>query len=164
VTAGRSDLRPVAYAGTAALCVAALGALSTDTGPWYESLAKPAWTPPNVVFGPAWTVIYALCVLAAVEAWRAARDRRERRAVVVLFLANGVLNVLWSIVFFAIRRPDLALLAVGALWLSVLGLVLRYSRPPRRRAGLVLLPYLAWVSFAAALNVAVVRLNPPFGG
>jgi tryptophan-rich sensory protein len=163
VTGGSTDRRPVLYGALAALCVAVLGGLSTDTGPWYRNLVKPVWTPPDLLFGPAWTLIYALCVISFAEVWRSAADAAGRRRAVVLFLVNGVVNLLWSVVFFAMRRPDLALLVVAALWLSVAGLVMRYSRPPRRRPGLLLLPYLAWVTFAAALNLAVVRLNPPFG-
>lgn len=155
-------LRPAAYAAAVAVGVAVLGGLATDLGPWYQSLVKPAFQPPDWLFGPAWTVIYACAAAAAVEAWLRAPDPLRRREVVELFLLNGGLNLLWSILFFRLRRPDWALLEVGALWLSILVLLLvvrGFSRP----SAWLLLPYLAWVGFAAVLNAAVVDLNAPFG-
>lgn len=156
-------LRPAAYAAVVAVGVAVLGGLATDLGPWYQALVKPAWQPPDWLFGPAWTVIYACAAAAAVEGWLRAPDALRRREVVELFLLNGALNLLWSILFFRFRRPDWALLEVGALWLSILVLLLvlrGFSRP----SAWLLLPYLAWVGFAAVLNLAVVHLNGPFGG
>lgn len=153
---------PVLVAAGAAILVAAVGATMTDIGPWYQGLAKPSWQPPDWLFGPAWTVIFALAALSAVTAWRDAPDQAAREWMVALFAINGVLNIAWSALFFRFRRPDWALIEVLILWLSVLALILvlrRYSRP----AALMLVPYLAWVAFAAAVNLAVVRLNPPFG-
>jgi tryptophan-rich sensory protein len=158
-----SRLRPAAHAAAVAVGVAVLGALATDLGPWYRDLVKPAFQPPDWLFGPAWTLIYACAAAAAVEAWLRAPDPLRRREVVELFLLNGILNLLWSILFFRLRRPDWALLEVGALWLSVLVLLLvvrGFSRP----SAWLLLPYLAWVGFAAILNLAIVHLNAPFGG
>lgn len=154
--------RALWYAALGALCVAALGGLATDLSEWYRALAKPAWNLPDWLFGPAWTVIYALTALAGVEAWQAA-DPAQRRVVGALFIVNGALNVLWSLLFFRLRRPDWALLEVALLWLSILSLIV-YCGALRRRTVLLLLPYLLWVSFAAALNAAIVGLNEPFGG
>lgn len=154
--------RALWYAALGALCVAALGGLATDLSEWYRALAKPAWNPPDWLFGPAWTVIYALTALAGVEAWQAA-DAAQRRLVGALFIVNGALNVLWSLLFFRLRRPDWALFEVALLWLSILSLIV-YCGALRRRTVLLLLPYLLWVSFAAALNAAIVDLNEPFGG
>jgi tryptophan-rich sensory protein len=159
---GRGRLLPVIVAAGAAILVASVGATMTDIGPWYQGLAKPSWQPPDWLFGPAWTLIFALAALSAVTAWRDAPSQAEREWMVGLFAINGVLNILWSALFFRLRRPDWALVEVVLLWLSVLALMLvlrRYSRP----AALMLLPYLAWVAFAAVLNLAVVRLNAPFG-
>jgi benzodiazapine receptor len=159
---GRGRLLPVIVAAGAAIVVASVGATMTDIGPWYQALAKPSWQPPDWLFGPAWTLIFALAALSAVTAWRDAPDQASREWMIGLFAVNGVLNILWSALFFRFRRPDWALFEVVLLWLSVLALILvlrRYSRP----ASLMLLPYLAWVAFAAAVNLAVVRLNPPFG-
>lgn len=159
---GAGRLLPVIVAAAAAIVVASVGATMTDIGPWYQGLAKPSWQPPDWLFGPAWTLIFALAALSAVTAWRDAPSQAEREWMVGLFAVNGVLNILWSALFFRLRRPDWALVEVVLLWLSVLALMLvlrRYSRP----AALMLLPYLAWVAFAAVLNLAVVRLNAPFG-
>lgn len=154
--------RALWYAALGALAVAVLGGLATEIGPWYRSLAKPSWNPPDGLFGPAWTLIYALTALAGVEAWQAARDRPQRRVLASLFIVNGCLNILWSLLFFRLRRPDWALLEVGALWLSIVSLLV-YCGRLRRRTIALLLPYLVWVSFAALLNASIVSLNGPFG-
>lgn len=147
--------------GVAALAVASLGATFTDLGPWYQSLRQPSWKPPDVLFGPAWTLIFALAAISAVIGWRNAPNQSSREWMVGLFALNGSLNVLWSLFFFRLQRPDWALVEVALLWLSILWLILvlgRYSKP----ASLLLVPYLLWVTFAAALNLAVVQLNGPF--
>ncbi len=153
--------RAILVAGAAALGVAALGGLMTDLGPWYESLRKPAWQPPGWLFGPVWTVIFALTALAGVAAWRGARTERDRPWILVLLLFNGTLNVLWSLLFFRLHRPDWALAEVALLWLSIIALMIvlwRFSRA----ATFLLVPYLVWVAFAGYLNMTVVRLNGPF--
>lgn len=153
---------PVIVAALAALGIAMLGATITDLGPWYQSLEKPAWTPPGPVFPIAWTVIFALAAWSAVTTWRRTPNARQADWVIGLFAFNGFLNILWSLLFFRMQRPDWAFAEVLLLWLSVLALVVlcwRYSR----LAGVLLLPYLAWVSVAAALNWSVVELNGPFG-
>ncbi len=152
---------PVAVAAAAALLVAILGFLATDLEGWYRQLQKPPWNPPQWAFGPAWTLIYALAALAAASAWAGAPDIAARQRVIGLFALNAFLNVLWSLLFFRLQRPDMALIEVGVLWLSIVLLIVtmrRYSRT----ASLLLVPYLAWVTFAAALNAAVVGLNAPF--
>ena len=87
---------PILVAAAAALAVAALGASATDIGPWYQSLREPAGKPPDWLFGPAWTLIYALTALAGVIAWRATKGRAARQFILTLFAANALLNVLWS--------------------------------------------------------------------
>ena len=157
----RARLIPVLVAAAAALAVAGLGALMTDLGPWYLGLRQPAWKPPDWLFGPAWTLIFALAALAGVMAWKRAPDRASRDWLLALFALNAFLNILWSLFFFRLQRPDWALLEVVFLWLSVLLLIVVVSRYAKAAAG-VLLVYLAWVTFAATLNLAVVRLNGPF--
>jgi translocator protein len=144
-------------AAAGALVVAGLGGAMTDLGPWYAALSQPAWKPPDVWFGPAWTLIYTLAAVAAVKAWLAA-DRAGQRRLVAAFILNGVLNVLWSALFFRARRPDWALAEVVLLWLSIVLLIVLAARSSTAAAWL-LVPYLLWVSFAATLNHAVVRLN-----
>lgn len=140
--------------------VALLGMAASEIGPWYRALAKPSWQPPDWAFGPAWTLIYLVSGAAIVRvAVRAAG--RERTRWLAALAANGVLNVLWSALFFKLRRPDWALAEVVLLWASILLLVLLARRHDALSA-LLLLPYLAWVTFAGILNLAVVRLNGPF--
>ncbi len=141
------------------MLVAVLGALSTDLGPWYRELSKPAWNPPDWLFGPAWTLIYALAAASAVTAWWASRSREHRWAIILLFGLNGALNVAWSYLFFSAKRLDWAMLEVVLLWLSIVLLIAVIGRISRRSAWL-LVPYLAWVTFASALNWAVLWLNP----
>jgi tryptophan-rich sensory protein len=154
--------REVAAAGLVAaiaVCaVAGLGTLGTDLGPWYQGLRQPAWKPPDLWFGPAWTLVFSLIGWAAARAWLRARDAAERTRLLWAFGINGVLNVLWSWLFFRWRRPDWAQFEVLPFWLSIIGLIVLVRRTDKSAAAL-LLPYLAWVTFAAALNHAVVRLN-----
>lgn len=164
MTAARPPLRiPIIVAAVSAIVVANLGGLLTDLGVWYQNLEKPSWQPPDWLFPPAWTVIFVLTAASAVLAWRAAPDTAGRAWIIGSFAVNGVLNVLWSGLFFALRRPDWALAAAMALWLSIVVLIVVTGRFSRTSAWL-LSPYLAWVSFAIALNYAVVQLNGPFGG
>lgn len=124
-------------------------------GPWYDALAKPSWNPPAWVFGPTWTILYALMALAAWKVWIVVR--RIDLALVV-YGVQLVLNGLWSYLFFGLQRPDLALIDIAAMWLMILlTLVLFWRRD--RLAGMLLVPYLLWVSFASALNFAIWQLN-----
>lgn len=154
--------RPIVVAAAAALAVAIAGGVMTDIGPWYQALEKSALTPPDWAFGPAWTIIYALAAIAGVLGWRAATKSRDRALLLSLFFVNALLNVLWSLFFFTLRRPDFALAEVATLWISVFVLIV-FLWPLRRRASVVLAPYLAWVTYAAYLNYRVVALNPAFG-
>jgi translocator protein len=161
MAARRSFWKPVLIAAAVAIFIAVLGGTLTDTGAWYQNLHKPPWQPPDWLFAPAWTLIFALATASAVYAWRNAEGATQREWVIGLFALNGFLNVLWSTLFFAMRRPDWALIEVAFLWLSILLPIMafwRFARP----ASLCLLPYLGWVSFAAFLNPTVVRLNAPF--
>lgn len=155
-------LQPIGVAAAAAMFIAFLGGTITDLGPWYQSLRKPDWQPPGPAFGLIWTVIYALTAAAAVNTWRQAPKGAEREWVIGLFALNGFLNVFWSLLFFRLRRPDWSLLEVGFLWLSIVALIIFTARHSRL-AGVLLTPYLIWVSLAAVLNFDVVRLNGPFG-
>ena len=157
-----SAARQVGVAVGAALFVAVLGALMTDLGPWYAQLKRPSWQPPDWVFGPVWTTIFALCALAGLKGWRAAPSRPARQSLLLLFALNAFLNVVWSLLYFRLHRPDWSLIEVSFLWLSVLALIVLLARWSRLAAAL-LLPYLVWVAIAAALNWETVKLNGPFG-
>lgn len=153
---------PFTVAALAAMGVAALGATITDLGPWYQSLEKPSWNPPDVVFPIAWTTIFALVCVSAVTAWEKAQTSAKRDWVIGLFALNAFLNILWSLIFFRMQRPDLAFAELLLLWLSILFLII-YTGRISRLSSLMLVPYLIWVSIAGALNWQVIELNGPFG-
>jgi tryptophan-rich sensory protein len=117
--------------------------------------------PPNWLFGPAWTIILSLAAWSAVTAWNAAPDPATRIKVIILFATNAVFHALWSPLFFRARRPDWALVEVVFLWASLVALV-GGLWPISHHASMLVWPYLLWVSFAAWLNWAIVRLNRPF--
>ncbi len=153
---------PTLVAAGGVTVLAFCGGLLTRLDGWYYGLRKPVWQPPNWLFAPAWTLIFILEAAAGVIGWHAAPDAAAATALIASFVLNGVLNILWSWFFFWRRRPDFALREVGALWLSVLAMMLVLAQ----HAGLAwifLLPYLLWVSFASFLNYTIVRLNQPFG-
>ncbi len=153
--------QPTIVAAAAALFLMVGGALLTPIDRWYADLRKPAWNPPNWAFGPAWTVILCLWGWSAVLAWRGASGSAEQTTVLVLYGVNAVCHFLWSPLFFRLRRPDLALVEVVFLWLSLLALLV-LVRPFSVLATWLIVPYFIWVSFAACLNAAIVRLNRPF--
>ncbi len=161
-SASRRRLKPVAAAAGAAIFVAVVGGTLTDLGPWYQQLRQPSWRLPDAAFGPIWTVIFALAAAAGVIAWRRIGDPIQRQTIIGLFAFNGFLNILWSLLFFRLQRPDYALIEVGFLWISILVLIIYFIRRSPV-SSLLLVPYLAWVSLAAFLNYEVVRLNGPFG-
>lgn len=152
----------VVIAAAAAIAVAAIGGTLTDLGPWYQGLKQPDWRPPDAAFGIIWTVVFSLTAVAGVLAWRGARSAGERQSILGLFAINGFLNILWSLIFFQMKRPDHALFEVALLWLSIAALIVITWRASRL-ASLLLLPYLIWVSIAAVLNYEVVQMNGPFG-
>ena len=155
-------LLPASVAALVTAVIATLGATITILGPWYHGLSQPAWAPPDIAFGPAWTLIFGLCAIAATTAWMAAPSRATADVVIGLFALNGFLNLLWSFLFFRVQRPDLAAYEVWLLWASIAALIVVCRRFSPAAAWL-LVPYLLWVSFAGVLNEAVVRLNGPFG-
>ena len=126
-------------------------------GAWYERLAKPRWRPPNWVFAPAWAVLY-LCI--AVSGWLVWREAGFAAAAVPLavYAVQLALNAAWSWIFFGLRRPDLAFAEIVALWLSIAATIAAFY-PIHRGAAWLLVPYLCWMSFAGALNLAMWRLN-----
>jgi benzodiazapine receptor len=143
-----------------AFATASIGGSLTVLDDWYYVLVQPSWKPPDWLFGPAWTLLFGLMAWSGVIAWRAAAafPLQVRQRLLGLWTLNAVLNVGWSLLFFKLQRPGLAVLEVALLWASIVLLIL-HLRPYAPRAALLLCPYLAWVSFAALLNAAVVYLN-----
>jgi tryptophan-rich sensory protein len=126
-------------------------------GEWYAALAKPSWNPPSYVFAPVWTILYVLMGITAWLVWR--RFGFSGAPVSLgLFLFQLVLNGLWSYLFFGLHDLGLAFLDIVALWLAILATTIAFWRISVP-AGALLLPYLAWVSFASALNLQLWRLN-----
>lgn len=142
-----------------ALFLGIAGGLLTEIGPWYRNLRRPRLNPPDWLFGPAWTIILGLATWSAAIAWEAAGSADEQRLVLLLFGANAVLHLLWSPLFFKLKRPDWALIEVLFLWASLVALVVGLA-PISSKASMLIWPYLAWVTFASWLNWQIVRLNP----
>lgn len=126
-------------------------------GEWYAELRKPSWNPPGWVFGPVWTVLYVLMGAAAWLVWRKAGISGAPVALGI-FVAQLVLNGLWSYLFFGLHRPGAALIDIVALWLLILATLVLFWRV-RPLSGSLLIPYLLWVGFASALNYQLWRLN-----
>jgi tryptophan-rich sensory protein len=154
----RSAAALIVSAGTC-LLVGVSGSLVTATSvrEWYPHLQKPSWTPPSAAFGPVWTVLYLLMGVSAWLIWRDSVGSARRKALLI-FMIQLVLNGTWSFLFFGLRSPGWAALEIVLLWSSIVATMLAFARISRLAAGL-LLPYLLWVSYAAALNVAIWNLN-----
>ena len=135
---------------------AALGGLFMP-GEWYAQLRKPAWNPPSWIFGPVWTALYFMMAVAAWLVWLRGGFAAQRKAL-GFFLLQLSLNAAWSPLFFGLHNPGLAFAEIIALWLALLGTLIVFWQTHRAAAAL-LLPYLAWVTFAAALNFTLWRLN-----
>jgi tryptophan-rich sensory protein len=141
----------------------AIGALaSISAADFYTQLDRPAWAPPASLFGPAWTVLYVLMAVAAWLVWRA-RGFAGARVALTLFIVQLAFNALWTWVFFEWRRGALAFVVVVVLWLLIAATLVAFWRQ-HRLAGILLLPYLAWVSFASALTWSVWQRNPSLLG
>ena len=134
------------------------GVASINAGDFYSRLDRPTWAPPESVFGPVWTVLY---VLLGIAAWLVWRERHLPRASMALwlFVAQHALNALWTWLFFAWQRGMLAFVEIVVLWLLIVATLIAFWRI-RPLAGLLLVPYLLWVSYAAALTYAVWQRNP----
>ncbi len=125
---------------------------------WYASLQKPGFTPPNAVFSPVWITLFVLMGVAAFLVWDKGIGARGVKTALSFFGIQLVLNVLWSAFFFGLRSPLLAFVEIVVLWLAIGAAILTFYRVSRP-ASFLLIPYIAWVSFAAVLNCAIARLN-----
>lgn len=125
---------------------------------WYPTLAKPAWTPPDWLFPLAWTVLYVLMAIAVWLVWRRPADTSWRDRAIGLWWLQLGLNLAWSFLFFGQRAPLLGLIDVLLLWLAILATIAVFNRVERVAAWLMA-PYLLWVSYATAVNAAIVGMN-----
>lgn len=152
---------------------AAVGGVATNRARfgWYRRLRKPAWNPPDAIFGPVWTALYTAMGVASWLVWRrgqlsseeeTAQDQRsthtEVQGALTFYGIQLVLNTLWSIIFFGLRRIDLALIEIAPFWTTILVTLVRFYRV-HPVAGLLLAPYQLWVTFAVLLNARIWQLN-----
>lgn len=148
----------IVLAGFIGLCLAVGIIAGLVTAPavieWYPTLAKPSWTPPSWLFAPAWTVLYILMAVAAWLVWKAG----NAKAALILFFGQLLLNLAWSVLFFGARSPGLGLIDVTAMWLAIAATIFAFAFRSRL-AAFLMVPYLCWVSFAAALNASIFMLN-----
>jgi benzodiazapine receptor len=154
------DLSRLAICVGAVLLASAVGSFATVRAipTWYEGLAKPSFNPPAWLFGPAWTLLYLLMAVAAWLVWKQGIGADGVKLALAVFLVQLILNALWSILFFGLRSPLAGLADIIVLWLAILATIVLFFRVSVP-AGVLLLPYIAWVSFAAVLNAAILRLN-----
>jgi benzodiazapine receptor len=127
-------------------------------GGWYAALEKPSFTPPNWLFSPVWIALYALMAVAAFLVWNKGLGVRGAKTALIFFAAQLILNVLWSVIFFGLRSPGLAFVEIVVLWFAIAVSIITFYQVSKP-AALLLVPYIVWVSFAAALNLAIFRLN-----
>ena len=125
---------------------------------WYANLNRPSFTPPDWLFAPVWTTLYALMAVAAFLVWQKGLNNNAVRIALVFFLLQLFLNALWTPLFFGAKMLLLALVEIVLLWLAILITILTFARVSTLAACL-LLPYIAWTSFAAVLNAALYLLN-----
>lgn len=125
---------------------------------WYVTLNKPFFTPPNWIFGPVWTLLYFLMGLAFYLIWKQGWQKKKVKTAGMFFLAQLILNFIWSPIFFGLRAPLLGLIVIMAMW-ALIVMTMKKFYPLSQLAFYLLIPYLLWVSFASLLNVAIVVLN-----
>jgi len=152
----------VAWLAVSFIAAAVGSAASIQAGPFYAQLVRPEWAPPSDVFGPVWTILYALMGIAAWLVWRVGGFRAARTAL-TLFLVQLVVNALWSWLFFGWHLGGAAFADIVLLWVLIIATLVAFWRV-RPLAGVLLIPYLLWVSFASALNYSVWQLNPQLLG
>lgn len=158
---GAALLVQVAVALAWVTVVSLIGQRLTDLGPWYQELRQPPWKPPDWAFGVIWTSVFALIVASGVMTWRRCQTRIARVWLLALWGFNSILHMLWSLLFFTLKRPDWSMLEIPFLWISIAAIMV-FSWRLSRIASLLLVPYIVWVTIAAFLNLANVQLNGPF--
>ena len=123
---------------------------------WYLTLNKPSWNPPNWLFGPVWTLLYVLMGIACYLIWKS--DHPMKKPLLKLFAVQLILNALWSPAFFGMESPLIGLLVIIPLWIAILLCIIYFKKVSVVASGLMV-PYLVWVTFATALNTAILILN-----
>ena len=141
-------------------CAGLIGSVFTTPAipTWYATLQKPAFTPPNWLFAPAWTTLFLLMGISASIIWHRGLENRQVKAALMVFLIQLILNMLWSIAFFGLQSPISGVIIIVLLWAAILLTIIVFFKISRL-AGSLLLPYIGWVTFAAILNVSISILN-----
>ena len=141
-------------------CAGLIGSIFTTPAipTWYETLAKPSFTPPNWLFAPAWVTLYVLMGVAVFLVWRKGLGIKNVKAALITFLVQLVLNVLWSAIFFGAKSLVGGAVVIVLLWIAILFTILRFFKISTVAGGL-LIPYILWVTFASALNISILALN-----
>jgi tryptophan-rich sensory protein len=144
------------------LCVivGSIGSLVTITGPgsWYSTLQKPVFAPPNWVFAPMWITLFVLMGIALYLVWESGTQHREVKVALGIFGVQFFLNVIWSFLFFSLKSPILGFIDILLLWVMIAASIWAFYRV-RKSAAYFLIPYIAWVSLASALNGAIYFMN-----
>jgi len=143
------------------IIIGSIGSLVTITGPdsWYAGLAKPFFTPPGWVFGPVWITLFTLMGIALYRVWQSGTEQPDVRRALAIFGVQFLFNVSWSFLFFGLRSPLLGLINILLLWLMIAATIAAFYRVDRTAAYL-LVPYIAWVTLATALNGSIYLMNP----
>lgn len=125
---------------------------------WYATLRRPSFTPPNWIFSPVWITLFVLMGISAFLVWNKGLSDKEVKIALSIFAVQLILNVLWSVMFFGLRSPLAGFIEIVILWIVIL-LTILYFLKVSKAAGILLMPYILWVSFAVALNFSIWRLN-----
>lgn len=152
------QIAPILAITACVVAISLLGNVATDPqGEWFRSLNKPSWNPPNWVFAPVWTTIYLLLIISASIAWHKSSGA-VRSQTMKLYAINGFFNLAWSFCFFQAQSAILGMVDIILVWGTII-LLMKQTWGISKAASLLLLPYLIWVTFASALNAAIVSLN-----
>lgn len=145
-----------------AICLTAgiLGSIFTTPAisTWYAALIKPSFAPPNWVFFPVWTALFIMMGISLFIVWKKGFQDHQVKAALSVFSIQLILNILWSAAFFGLRSPLAGLIEIVILWAAILAMILRFMRISKA-AGLLLIPYIMWVTFAAMINFSIWTLN-----
>jgi tryptophan-rich sensory protein len=157
---GAKDVIKLIVSIVACQCAGLIGSVFTTPSipTWYAALEKPFFTPPNWLFAPAWITLYLLMAVAAFLIWRRGLGEEGVNCALTVFLVQLVLNALWSMVFFGLQSPLYGMVVIIALWIAILLTIIKFFKLSVA-AGSLMLPYILWVSFASALNIAIWVLN-----
>ncbi|MBD3282645.1 MAG: tryptophan-rich sensory protein [Candidatus Portnoybacteria bacterium] len=124
---------------------------------WYRTIERPSFNPPDWVFAPVWTLLFLLMGVSLFLIWKNGVNKKNKKAI-ILFFIQLVFNILWSVMFFGLESPLLGFIVIVVLWIFILKTILAF-RDLSKIAAWLLIPYIAWVSFAALLNLSILILN-----